>query len=212
MSVHTSEEQIEMRNANHTRAIRLRRRVLFGVLSALCVIASPRASAQDPSKFELGADYNFVRANAPPGGCGCISMNGGDGWGAYNFTNSWAAVGQIDAQQASNIGGSSGPNLTLVSFLVGPRYRAHLGDRFTPFAQFLIGGAHASGSLSPTNTVAGASSNAFAMIAGGGLDIGLTPHIAIRAGEVDYYFTEFDNGVNQHQNNLRVAAGIVLRF
>jgi hypothetical protein len=50
------------------------------------------------------------------------------------------------------------------------------------------------------------------MTAGGGLDIGLTRHIAVRAFEADYYLTRFDNGVNDHQNNLRIAAGVVIRF
>jgi hypothetical protein len=48
--------------------------------------------------------------------------------------------------------------------------------------------------------------------AGGGLDIGLTRHIAVRAFEADYYLTRFDNGVNDHQNNLRIDAGVVIRL
>jgi len=46
----------------------------------------------------------------------------------------------------------------------------------------------------------------------GGLDIGLTRHIALRVFEADYYLTRFDNGVNDHQNNLRIAAGVIIRF
>jgi hypothetical protein len=30
--------------------------------------------------------------------------------------------------------------------------------------------------------------------------------------EADYLVTTFDNGSNNHQNNLRVGAGVVLRF
>lgn len=211
MSVHNSEGRMGTGKASQARGTRLRHGAWWALV-ALCAIVSPRASAQDAANFELGADYNFVRTNAPPGGCGCVSLNGGDGWGAYKFTSSWAVVGQIAAQEASNIGGPSGANLTLVSFLIGPRYSAHLGSRLTPFAQLLIGGVHASGTLSPESSVPGATSNAFAMTAGGGLDIGLTSHVAIRAGEADYYLTTLDNGVNRHQNNLRVSAGIVLRI
>ena len=50
------------------------------------------------------------------------------------------------------------------------------------------------------------------MTAGGGLDISLTRRIALRALEADYYLTRFDNGVNDHQNNLRIAAGVIVRF
>ncbi len=50
------------------------------------------------------------------------------------------------------------------------------------------------------------------MIAGGGLDIGLTRHIALRALEADYYLTRFDNGTNDHQNHLRIAVGVMVRL
>ena len=50
------------------------------------------------------------------------------------------------------------------------------------------------------------------MIAGSGLDISITRHMAVRALEADYFLTRFNNGVNDHQNNLRLAAGIVIRF
>ena len=44
------------------------------------------------------------------------------------------------------------------------------------------------------------------MTAGGGLDIGLTEHIMLRAIQADYYLTHFDNGVNTRQNNFRIGA------
>jgi hypothetical protein len=34
----------------------------------------------------------------------------------------------------------------------------------------------------------------------------------LRAFEADYYLTRFDNGVNDHQNNLRIAAGVIIRL
>jgi hypothetical protein len=54
------------------------------------------------------------------------------------------------------------------------------------------------------------SANAFAMTAGGGLDISLTRRIALRAFEADYYLTRFDNRVSDQQNNLRIAAGVIV--
>jgi hypothetical protein len=43
-------------------------------------------------------------------------------------------------------------------------------------------------------------------------DIGLTRRLAIRAVDLDYYLTRFDNGINQRQNNLKVSAGVIFRF
>jgi outer membrane immunogenic protein len=128
-----------------------------------------------------------------------------------NLSRSIGVVGEIASQHASNISGSGG-DLTLTSFLAGPRYRWTVARRLSPFVQLLLGGAHASGTLAPGASGIAGSSSAFAMIAGGGLDIGLTRHIALRAFEADYYLTRFDNGVNDHQNNLRIAAGVTLRF
>ena len=176
-----------------------------------CLLLSPRAWAQVPSKMEAGVDYNYVHTNAPPGGCGCISMNGGDGWFAYYLTGSFAAIAQISAQHASNIGGV-GADLTFTSYLFGPRYSRRVTKRLLPFGQVLIGGAHASGSLAPGSSGIAGSSNAFAMTAGGGVDVGVTRHFAIRPAELDYYLTRFNNGVNDHQNNFRFAAGVVFRF
>jgi outer membrane immunogenic protein len=178
---------------------------------AFTAMAVRPARAQSGSFIDVGVDYNYVRSNLPAGGCGCFALNGGSGWVAFNVSHSLGIVGEIASQDASNIS-SAGGDLTLTSFLAGPRYRRRVAGHFAPFVQVLLGGAHAGGSLAPGSPGLPGSANAFAMIAGGGLDIGLTRHIALRAFEADYYLTRFDNGVNDHQNNLRIAAGVIIRF
>jgi outer membrane immunogenic protein len=183
--------------------------LLLAFALAWCSLFSMTAQAQDFPRVDVGLDYNYVRTNAPPGGCGCIALHGGDGWAAFNFTHSIAIVGQVSGQHASNINGS-GADLTFTSFLAGPRYSFDVTRRVVPFGQVLFGGAHASGSL-PGDFLVG-SSSAFAMTAGGGVDIGLSTHFAIRAAQLDYFMTRFRNGINDRQNNLRLSAGVVLRF
>ena len=161
--------------------------------------------------MEFGVDYNYIRTNAPPGGCGCFSMEGGDTWLAFNFAKSFAAVAQGGVATASGIGGI-GANLTLVTYEFGPRYSLRLSNRIVPFGQALFGGVHASGSLAPGTPGIAGSPNVFALSAGGGLDIRLNRHFAVRAAEVDYFLTRFDNGANNQQNNLRLAAGVIVRF
>jgi outer membrane immunogenic protein len=181
--------------------------LLFGFTA----VATLSARAQSGGSVDAGVDYNYVRGNAPAGSCGCFALNGGGGWVAFNFSHSIGIVGEIASQHASNIS-SSGVDLTLTSYLVGPRYTWAHARHFAPFAQALLGGAHASGNLAPGSSGLPGSANAFATIAGGGLDISLTRRIALRAFEADYYLTRFDNGVNHHQNNLRIAAGVIIRF
>jgi len=188
------------------------RTVALLLLAFGCSAITPlSAQAQSASRMDIGVDYNYVWSNAPPGGCGCFSLNGGNVWAAFNFKRSLGIVAELASQHASDVSGTSA-DLTLTSYLAGPRYRWTGARHFTPFAQVLVGGAHASGALAPGSSGLAGSANAFAMIAGSGLDIGLTRHIALRAFEVDYYLTRFDNGVNGHQNNLRIAAGVVIRF
>jgi outer membrane immunogenic protein len=175
------------------------------------VMVSQDTKAQSGPRMDVGGDYNYVRSNVPAGGCGCFGFNGGSGWVSFNFTHSLGLVGEIAGQHASNIS-TTGADLTLTSFLAGPRYTWTRPHRLAPFAQALLGGAHASGALAPGSSGLPGSANAFAMTAGGGLDIGLTRRIALRAFEADYYLTRFDNGVNDHQNNLRIGVGVVVRF
>lgn len=184
------------------------------ILPAFCcgllVLSMPQASAQTFERMELGANYDFVRTNAPPGDCGCFSMNGGSGCFGYNFERSLALVGEVGSERASNIDGTAA-DLTLTSFLGGPRYSLHRSNRIVPFAQLLLGGAHATGALTPGASGAAGSANSFAMRAGG-VEVKLANHAALRVFQADYYLTRFDNGVNNQQNNFQISAGIVFRF
>ncbi|HEY2822094.1 MAG TPA: outer membrane beta-barrel protein [Candidatus Acidoferrum sp.] len=181
---------------------------LLGLLvGSLVFILAPQAHAQSNSKFEVGADYNYVRSNAPPGGCTCFSLNGGDASVAYHFDSAFAAVAEISSVHASNISGS-GADLTLTSYLFGPRYYWHNHTKFTPFGQVLLGGAHAGTSLAGVSSDA----NAFAAKIGGGVDYALTHRFSLRPFEANYYLTHFANGTNDHQNNLQLGAGLVFHF
>jgi outer membrane immunogenic protein len=111
-------------------------------------MAARPALAQAGSRLDAGVDYNYARTNLRAGGCGCFALNGGSGWAAFNFNRSVGIVGEIASQDASNIS-STGADLTLTSFLAGPRYRRTVARRFAPFVQALLGGAHAGGSLAP---------------------------------------------------------------
>lgn len=175
-------------------------------------VSAPTARAQaERSPFEAGINYNYVRANGPPGSCQCFSMNGGNIWAGVRLFDGFSAVGEFSGQFTNDANGT-GEDLTLYSYLFGPRYTVGKSDRWQPFAQVLLGGAHASGTFEPGLTGGSGSFNSFAMVAGGGLDVTLTNHIGLRAGEIDYYLTRFPNGVNGRQNNLRVAAGLIFRF
>jgi opacity protein-like surface antigen len=80
----------------------------------------------------------------------------------------------------------------------------------TPFGQVLFGTAHIGSTIFGVSN----SANAFAMTVGGGFDVNLSHHFAVRPAQVDYLLTRFDESTNnaRSQNNLRVSTGIVFRF
>jgi len=194
--------------------MRINMRATFAMLLIVAAVSAVPASAQTHSVSsakpgtELALTYTYLHANAPPDACGCFSMNGGAAEFAYPVKRSFSAVAEAGAVTASNVN-SSGLDLTLSSYLVGGRYSLRAA-RFTPYAQLLVGAAHASGSLAPGQF--GLSSTAFAMAAGGGLDLNLHSHLALRVFQADYLLTLLPNQTNDHQNNFRFSTGVVFHF
>lgn len=192
-------------------------RASLTMLLFLAAVSLAPAAAQIPANAvsttpgaELAFTYTNLHANAPPGGCECFSMNGGAVSFAYPVSYSLSAVGEAGAVTAGNVG-PTGLNLTLSDYLAGGRYSLRHFPRFTPFALIVLGAAHAAGDLAPDQLHIG-SSTAFAMAAGGGLDLNLTHNVAVRLFQTDYLLTLFDNRVNDHQNIFRFSTGIVFRF
>jgi outer membrane immunogenic protein len=185
--------------------------IVIGCLLGLLVAPRAGAQAQLDSHFEFGADYNWMHSNAPSGGCGCFSGNGADGWAGWRLTPTLSVVGEGAGQRASNINSTSA-GLTMYSFLGGARYTIHSRRRLMPFGKVLAGGAHASGELTPLSSGAAGSATVFAMTAGGGADFAISPGLSVRLVDAEYFYTRFNNGTNDHQNNVRLAAGIVIRL
>ena len=94
--------------------------------------------------------------------------------------------------------------LNTTTFMVGPRFSARSRSKVTPFVQALIGGAHLTAGASGFST----SVTPFAVSAGGGLDLQLSSHVALRP-QVDFI------ALRSHGETLksgRASFGIVYRF
>lgn len=185
--------------------------ILLPLTLACCSLFAVNAAGQSNGRLEAGVNYNYTRTNAAPGDCGCISLQGGSGWVSYKLMGPLDVVVEGASQYATNISPFAA-DLTVTSYMGGVRYKKSVGARFSPFVQVLAGAAHANGSMAPGNSGIPGSSNAFAMAAGGGLDFRLTRHMDLRMIQADYYYTRFTNGTNNHQNNLRIGAGLIVRF
>jgi outer membrane immunogenic protein len=169
------------------------------------------AHSDGPAPLELTLAYSTVRANAPPGGCGCFWMQGGKAEANAHLYRGWSAVVEIAGQHASNINAAHS-DLSLVSYLFGPRYSYHSNRRWTPFAQVLVGGVHGFDAFFPNQNGSNITPDAFALSAGGGLNLNLDHHFAVRVAQADYFLTQLPNNQEDRQNNLRLSAGIILRF
>jgi outer membrane immunogenic protein len=188
-----------------------------GLILAAVTAAATSATAQAiPAAPSVGGDaaltYHWVRSNTQPGDCGCFDLNGGGASGSWNVLPQLAVVAEVGAEYAGK-GPSTGNSLTLVSYLAGARYilpqpwlTGPHGPQ--PFAQVLLGAGHAGGGIAG----AGDHTTAFVARMGGGIDVPITRHIAVRVVQIDYDLTTFANTTNCRQNNLLLAAGFVYRW
>jgi hypothetical protein len=163
------------------------RRLLLLSFGLLLFPLSSRAQSVDAS---IG--YSYFRL----GGSGGLNQNGVSGSLAYN-PNKWLGiVGDFGGYHAS----PGGVSLNTYTYLFGPRVSLRNPSKFSPFAQFLLGGSRL--------TDGGGSSNQFAYSFGGGVDIGLLPHLALRP-QLDYVGLR---NSGQTANCARLSIGFVVHF
>jgi len=157
--------------------------------------------AQDEHpRAEAFGGYSYVRVSDQGTS---VNLNGGSGAISVN-PNHWNELVADFGGYHFNQSGVSG---SVITYLFGPKI-AFRGERVNPFAQALFGGAHISVPIGSSS----ASENAFAMALGGGLDVKVAQHFAVRLIQAEYLMTKFNDGANNRQNNARISAGIVVRF
>jgi outer membrane protein OmpA-like peptidoglycan-associated protein len=179
-------------------------------------------------KVELFLGYSYLRAvPTSAGGNRLMWLNGGTASIAYNINRYLGIVADVGGFTNSQVRftdayGSTidvdNQNVALLTYLFGPRlsFRGH--SRITPFAQALFGGVHANQVTIANCTFSCTllpSESTFAMAAGGGLDIRIHRHFAVRVVQAEYVmtrFTDFVTGDTGRQNDIRLSSGIVFRF
>lgn len=152
-------------------------------------VSSSRAQSVDAS-----VSYSYFRL----GGSGGLNQNGVSGSVAFNPNHWLGIVADVGGYHAS----PSGVSVNTYTYMFGPRLSLHNPTHITPFVQGLVGGSRINvGS-------GGGSNNQFAYSFGGGVDIGLLPHLAFRP-QVDYVGLDTPGS---RTNCTRVSAGIVVHF
>jgi outer membrane protein OmpA-like peptidoglycan-associated protein len=210
------------------------------VLLLFPMLACRAGFAQDPPKVELGVDYSYVHANPQNNNIiPTFSLNGGGGSGAFYFNKYIGIEAEFEGYGSythhftipatspfcDNFGSPCPVSASgnLFTYNVGPIVKFRT-SHVEPFVEAMFGGAHSNfyGNLYKSCTIIGCvvaskspSNNAFDFIIGGGIDIPLGEHFAIRPAQFDYLLTRFGNDFthgNNNQSNFRYQAGVFFRF
>lgn len=183
--------------------------ILLGTTLAVAQ-KGPVAPSATSGNYDVALGYTYTRANAPPGGCKCFSMNGGFIAGDLHLNDWFGVTGKFTMGHAGDIS-ALGQDLTLSTFTVGPRftYRLH---HISIFGDVLVGGARGTGSYFPSATGSSTTASSFAYSTGGGIDIPLTKRIGWRVVDAEYLHTSLPNGTNNSQNQMEISTGIVFHF
>lgn len=191
-------------------------RAVAAVTIMMCILLAPCfASAQMAApKLDLAITFLGDRIN---------SVAGSNSWltgGAIELgANVWRGFGiaaDVQGLHVSEIG-SQGVQFDMVATTFGPRYRymkpiASGRRTVSAFGQALLGEANAFHSLFPSTQRTTGSANSLASQVVGGLDLGLSRHVAVRPVQAAWLHTQLPNGTTNVQNHLQLGAGLVMKF
>ncbi|MGA3319239.1 MAG: outer membrane beta-barrel protein, partial [Candidatus Korobacteraceae bacterium] len=173
--------------------------LLLGVLPLLAQDQTPRV--------EVFGGYSYVSADFQ-GASGRHGLNGWNGQLDINLNRWLGLTGDFGGYYGSVRETVGDPSVNVsfhdYSFLFGPTL-TYRSEHVAPFFHALFGGNHLSGSSLGIS----ASTTAFAMAIGGGLDIPLTPHFGLRLAQADWVRTQ---NFNSSQNNVRLSTGLLFMF
>ncbi|MGB6743315.1 MAG: OmpA family protein [Terracidiphilus sp.] len=178
-------------------------------------------------KAELFLGYSYLRSVPTlEAGNRLVWLNGGSASIAFNVNRYLGIVADVGDYTNSEIKfqGAYTPTVDVndadggvISYLFGPRL-SFRHERITPFVQALFGGVRASEVTLANCTFSCTllpAQNAFAWTAGGGLDVRVHRHFAIRIIQAEYMMTRFQDyttGNTASQNDMRLSSGLVFRF
>src|SRR6201993_4641426 len=171
-------------------------RKLIGVVLFLCLVSLMAAAQEAGGKAEIFGGYQYTRFD------GGTNANGWNGAVTGNLNNWFGIAGDFSGAYKSQ----NGVSFNNYTYTFGPVVSYRHNETFTPFAHFLAGGYRASASFSGVS----GSTNGFAMMFGGGVDVKATRHVGVRAIQFDW-LSLHANG-NSDNNNMRISTGLLLRY
>jgi hypothetical protein len=180
-----------------------------------------------PFEFTISPQFRTYVGDDHKGSCA-----GGGGSGAIRLAAEWQFV--VDVSGCKLLGLEQNLSGDSLSYMAGARWTARASARWSPHAEFLVGGTkltqelvnpemkqefhlivERTGGPPPPHSAYSQhwETNGFAIQAGSGLDVKLNNALSIRAVSLAYAhsWTNSLNGIN-YQNGVQVSTGLVLRM
>lgn len=167
-------------------------------LVGLLLFLSSTAMAQEVPRIEVFGGYSHLVANVN----GTTSNVNGATLAVGENLNKWFG-GTLDF--TSHWGTQAGYRVNTQTLMYGPVFSYRGVRNITPFGHVLMGFVRGS----PGYLGVSQSDKVFGAMLGGGVDIGFTRVVGIRLIQADYLMSRF---LHTRQDNIRLSAGIVLRF
>ncbi len=187
------------------------------LLAGACTMASCMAwgqrigpEEQPPARFEVALTYNSLLANVTTGNE--FWMQGGSIQAQARLWHGLGLAADVAGLYRANMN-NTGTGLDLITAAFGPRYTwSATHHRFAFFGHVLAGEAHGMNSIFPSASGFHSSGNSLALQIGGGMNLPLSHHFAVRAIDANWLRTQLPNATTGVQNSLRLGAGIAYGF
>lgn len=173
-------------------------------------VCSARAARAEVPSADLAFTYVSERSLLA-GSSQNFWMQGGAAELGVNAWRGWGVAADITGTHSGSVA-SGGVPLSVVTATFGPRYRWRSSHTVSVYGEGLLGEANGFHSLFPNPAGAQSGANSMAVQVGGGLDLRLHAHVAIRAVEAAWVRTQLPNGTNNAQNTLKLGLGFAFRF
>jgi hypothetical protein len=167
-------------------------RKLF-TITFLFLLAASAAMAQEFPRVEAFGGYQYTNLDG-------TSVNGWNGAVTGNLNHWFGVTGDFSGAYKS----ASGVDFRNYTYTFGPTITSRRGQFLTPFAHALFGGFHTSASFAGIS----GTGNGFAMLIGGGMDVKVSNHLAVRPVQFDWAGFRANGGSSN--NNFRYSGGIVV--
>ncbi len=189
--------------------------VVFLGLTSLSLVAQDTSKVDpDFSKVDVFGGYQYTHLGSAISPV--ASAQGWDGSFTYNINKNFGVTADINGAyqtvSGSYIGVSGSFPGHYYSFAGGPTYSFTSKGKFKPYVHALFGDARVSSSASADGVTVSASSNGFTTLIGGGLDMRLSRHLALRLVQADWVYYHFGLTGTSSANTFKVATGVVYRF